>query len=289
MNDPRWIDEALHHPSVAQRLRAERVLFEERGGIQEILVFENPVFGRTLVLDRALQTTERDEFIYHEMLAHPALFAHGRARRVLIIGGGDGGTLREVLKHRTVEAATLVEIDPAVVEASRRHLQAVSAGAFDDKRARLVFSCGFTFVRECREQFDVILVDSTDPHGPGWRLFTSAFYAACRARLAQGGVLVAQSGVPFLQPDQLAAVAARLRTSFADVDAYMAAVPTYYGGAMAFTWASDGDARRTVALAGLERRYVEAEIETRYYAPDVHLAAFALPRFVRRLVAGEHA
>jgi spermidine synthase len=287
MSGPRWIEETIHGTAVSQRLRADRVLLQERGRFQDILVFENPVFGRTLMLDGAIQVTERDEFIYHEMIVHPALFAHAKPRRVLIIGGGDGGTLREVLRHGAVERAVLVEIDAAVVEASRRYLPRVSAGAFDDPRADLVLSCGSDFVRECREEFDVVIIDSTDPSGPGGRLFTTAFYENCRGLLAAGGILVAQSGVPFLQPDELTRVASRLREVFRDVAFYTAAVPTYYGGAMAFAWASDDPDRRSIDVSGLERRFSGAGIPTRYYGPQVHLAAFALPGFVRELVGAD--
>src|SRR5689334_18427080 len=220
MKTRRWIDERIHHASVSQRLLAERVLFERKGGPQDLLDFENPMFGRTLVLDGAVQTTERDEFIYHEMLAHVPLFAHGAVRRVLIIGGGDGGTLEEVLKHRSVEGVTLVEIDAGVIEASREHLPSIGGKAFVDERARIVVGDGLSFVRESEDRFDVILIDSTDPTGPGERLFTRAFYAHCRERLTQGGILVAQSGVPFFQPDEIRIVANRLREVFADVGAY---------------------------------------------------------------------
>jgi spermidine synthase len=237
------------------------------------------------MLDGAVQTTERDEFVYHEMMAHPPLFAHGAARRVLIIGGGDGGMLEEVLKHRGVERATLVELDPTVIAASRDYLPSVAGEAFDDPRTELVVSCGFRFVRDSTETWDVIIVDSTDPRGPGWRLFATDFYEHCRARLTRGGILVAQSGVPFLQPDELGIVTARLGQVFADVGVYTAAVPTYYGGAMAFAWASDDPGKRTPPLAELERRFTASGIATRYYAPDVHLAAFALPRYMRALVA----
>jgi spermidine synthase len=285
MSETRWINELLHHASVSQRLRAERILVERSDGIQELLVFENPVFGRALVLDGAVQTTERDEFIYHEMLAHVPLLAHGAARRVLVIGGGDGGTLEEVLKHRSVEEATLVEIDANVIEASREHLPSVGGGAFEDKRARILIGDGLSFVRGTGPRFDVIIVDSTDPHGPAWRLFTKDFYAHCRARLDEGGILVAQSGVPFLQPGELKAVATRLRQVFADVGAYTASVPTYYGGSMAFAFASDDPTKRRPAIALLERRFAESGVVTRYYMPDLHLAAFALPRFMRELVS----
>lgn len=284
MTEPRWIEEKLHGASVSQRLRAERVLLERKDGLQELLVIENPVFGRTLVLDGAVQTTERDEFIYHEMLAHVPLFAHGSARRVLILGGGDGGTLEEVLKHPNVEQATLVEIDEGVIAASRKHLAGIGSGAFEDPRTRLVIDDGLSFVRATGDRFDVVIVDSTDPQGPGWRLFTTAFYTHCRTRLNPGGILIAQSGVPFLQPTELSSVACRLRHVFAEVDAYMAAVPSYYGGAMAFVFASDDAEKRRPPLDLLERRFDASGVATRYYLPDVHLAAFTLPRFVRELV-----
>jgi spermidine synthase len=285
MSGPRWIDESPHHASVSQRLLAERVLLEKRGDAQDVLVFENPVFGRALVINGVVQTTERDEFIYHEMLAHVPLFAHSQPKRVLIVGGGDGGTLKEVLKHRCVEQVTLVDIDAAVIDASREYLPSVNGGAFADARTSIVIGDGFTFVRETVEMFDVVLIDSTDPRGPAWRLFTTAFYVRCTERLRRGGILVTQSGVPFFQPDELKLVTSRLTRVCRDVSAYTAAVPSYYGGSMAFAWASADPALRTPALEQLESRFVAAEIATRYYAPDVHLAAFALPRFVRALVA----
>lgn len=285
MNEARWIEERLHGATVSQRLRADRVLLERKSGLQDLLVIENPIFGRTLLLDGVVQTTENDEFIYHEMLAHVPLFAHGSARRVLIIGGGDGGTLEEVLKHPNVEQATLVEIDETVIAASREHLPEIAKGAFDDPRARVVIEDGLSFVRATGDRFDVVIIDSTDPQGPGWRLFTTAFYTHCRSRLNPGGILVAQSGVPFLQPAELSSVACRLRQVFGEVGAYMAAVPSYHGGAMAFAFATDDAEKRRPPLDVLERRFEASGVTTRYYLPDVHLAAFALPRFVRDLMA----
>ena len=150
-----------------------------------------------------MQTTERDEFIYHEMISHVAIMAHGAAQDVLIIGGGDGGTLEEVLKHQSVVRATMVELDPGVVELARTYLPGVSRGAFDDPRTELIFGDGVRFVAEADRQFDVIIVNSTDPVGPGEVLFTEAFYADCRARLRPGGILVAQSGNPFMERARL--------------------------------------------------------------------------------------
>ena len=171
---------------------------------QRIRVFENARFGRVLTLDGVVQTTEGDEFIYHEMMAHVPILAHGAARRVLIVGGGDGGMAREVLRHRAVEHVTMVEIDAGVVEFSKKYLPSLSAGAFDDPRLDLVIADGADFVAQTDRRFDVAIIDSTDPVGPGEVLFTDTFYGRAKRCLAPGGVLVTQNGVPFMQGDELA-------------------------------------------------------------------------------------
>lgn len=281
---PGWTIEALyeHH---AQMLRERRVLYDSETELQRIRVFENPSFGRVLTLDDVVQTTEGDEFIYHEMLAHVPILAHGAARRVLIIGGGDGGMAREVLRHSSVEAVTMVEIDAGVVEFSKAHLPSLSAGAFDDPRLTLVIDDGAAFVRNTAERFDVIISDSTDPIGPGEVLFTESFYGAARSCLSEGGILVTQNGVPFLQPDELQGTMRAFDALFSDAACYLATVPTYAGGPMAFGWASDGAARET-SLSTLEARFAEAGLSTRYYTPGVHRAAFALPGYVAALMPG---
>ncbi|MGI9382318.1 MAG: polyamine aminopropyltransferase [Methyloligellaceae bacterium] len=279
-----WIDETLHS-GFRIRLKADRVLFDSQTVHQHLIVFENPTFGRMLMLDGVIQLAERDEFIYHEMMAHVPLMAHGRARRVLIVGGGDGGVLREVLKHEAVEQATLCEIDQAVIDLALTHFPAVSDGAFDDPRAEVVIGDGTRFVAETEQRFDVILVDSTDPIGPGAALFTREFYADCRRALADGGVLVTQNGLPFVQGPELAQSIGHFRELFADAWAYLATTPTYVGGPMSFGWASDDPGLRQLGLPDLTARAAAAGITTRYYAPDVHAAAFALPGYVRELLA----
>lgn len=276
-----WFDETLY-PEYRQSLKAGTVLFRRKTEFQDLVIFENPRFGRVLALDGVVQTTEGDEFIYHEMIAHVPILAHGGARRVLIIGGGDGGTLREVLKHR-VETAVMVEIDPGVIKLSREYLPSLSAGAFDDPRARIVIADGVRFVTETAERFDVIIVDSTDPAGPGEVLFTEQFYRDCKRCLAPGGVMVTQSGVPFMQPEELRRSARRLRVSFKDVSCYLAPVPTYACGPMTLGWATDADLRN-VPVETLRRRFSEAGFATRYYTPDVHTAAFVLPPLIASLV-----
>lgn len=274
-----WFRETLHR-DYEIGLRIEEVLFEEKSAHQHLLLFRNARFGKVLALDGVVQTTEADEFIYHEMLSHLPILAHGNVRRVLIVGGGDGGLLEEVLKHRGVERAVQVEIDASVVEFAKTHLRSICGGAYEDPRTELVIADGLTYVAETERRFDLIVVDSTDPVGPGEVLFTRAFYADCRRCLAPGGVLVTQNGVPFVQTEELQRSVRLFRELFAEGTCYLATVPTYAGGPMAFGWATDNTALRDVPLETLKARFAAAGLETRYYTPKVHAGAFALPRYV---------
>jgi spermidine synthase len=211
------------------------------------------------------------------------ILAHGRAKRVLIIGGGDGGILRETLKHK-VERVTMVEIDRGVVDMCLTHMPSIPGRAFDDPRTRLVIDDGARFVARTDDRFDVIIVDSTDPMGPGEVLFTETFYRHCHRILTKGGVLVNQNGVPFMQGDEVTMTYRRRRKFFRDVGFYVAAVPSYYGGFMTLGWASDDRKLGRVPLTTLKRRFAAARLKTRYYTPEIHRAAFALPAFVARLV-----
>jgi spermidine synthase len=283
MSEADWFHEALHE-EINQGLRMDKVLFRDESGLQDLIIFENARFGRVLTLDGVVQTTEGDEFIYHEMLTHVPITAHGSARRVLIIGGGDGGMAREVLKHRAVEQVTMVEIDPAVVEMSKEHLPTLSAGAFDNPRLNLMIADGAKYVAETTDRFDVIIVDSTDPIGPGEVLFTAAFYSDCKRCLNPGGIVVTQNGVPFLQSDEMVNSWDRLGQSFGDVGFFIAPVPTYQGGHMAFGWATDDTAKRHQSVETLDARFTPLDVATRYYTPAVHAGAFALPKWMLDLL-----
>lgn len=270
---------------VTLRVAVEAVLHEGRSDYQDLLVFESPMFGRTLALDGIIQTTERDEAIYHEMLVHVPMLAHGAARRVLIIGGGDGGALREVLKH-PVEQVTMVELDQAVVETSKQFLPSLHAGGFEDPRLTLLFADGVKFAAESAERFDVILVDSTDPlPGPGEVLFSEAFYGDCRRLLNPGGILITQFGVPFLYPEAVRGAFTRLAAGFADATLYIVTLPSFAGGYMAFGWASDDTGARQHTTETLTARYASAGLDTRAYTPAFHQAAFVLPRNIAALMA----
>ncbi len=278
-----WAWETLHD-DLHVGLRRSKVLFDSKTDHQRLVLFDNPTFGKVLTLDGVIQTTEADEFIYHEMLTHVPVMAHGAVKRALIIGGGDGGMLEELLKHPGIEHVTMVEIDASVIEFSKQHLSAICKDAFEDPRLNLHIGDGAVFVAESADSFDLIICDSTDPIGPGEALFTQGFYANAKARLDQGGVLVTQNGVPFLQPDELRGTMRAFRQLFADATCYLATVPTYVGGPMAFGWGTDNPALRQVTDETLQDRFDAWGAETRYYTPAVHKAAFALPPYIERLV-----
>ncbi len=270
-----------------QEFRVEELLYEEKTAHQHLAIFHNALFGRVMVLDGIVQTTEKDEFIYHEMLAHVPILAHGRVSRVLIVGGGDGGMLREICKHRGIQTVIQVELDRKVVDLCRKHLPGHSQGAFDDPRLQLVFDEGLNFVKTTAEKFDVIIVDSTDPIGPGEALFSRDFYSACKRCLLPGGILVTQNGVVFMQRDEVRTTATHLRNLFEDWHFFTAAVPTYIGGCMTFGWASDDPALRQTPVADLRARFQVGKLATRYYNPEIHRAAFALPQYVREAIGKE--
>lgn len=277
-----WITERLHD-HYAQSLKVEELLYDSKTEHQRLKVFQNGTFGRILTLDDVVQTTEGDNFIYHEMLTHTPILAHGNAKRVLIIGGGDGGMARAALMHKSVEHVTMVEIDAGVVEFSKEYLPMLSDGAFDDPRLNLVIDDGAAFMRETTDKFDVIIVDSTDPIGPGEVLFTDTFYGHAARALTSDGIIVTQNGVPFMQGDELTGTLRAFQALFEDASCYLATIPTYAGGPMAFGWGSHSKAPRATDLETLEARFKAADLDPGYYTPEVHKAAFALPGYVKKL------
>lgn len=276
-----WFRETLH-PELEQAIRIDEDIYQGKTAFQSVRIFRNEILGRVLVLDDVVQTTELDEFVYHEMLTHVPILAHGNVGEVLIIGGGDGGCLEEVLKH-PVTRATMVELDPDIVTLCREHLPAICGDAFDDKRTNLIIGDGAKFVAETADRFDLIIVDSTDPIGPSQVLFQEEFYGNCRRCLTDRGILITQNGVAFYQSDELRQSSRAFAKLFARGGFYFATVPTYIGGAMALGWASDGTDLAHPNVDELTSRYRRSGIETRYYNPDVHAGAFAMPNFVRDL------
>lgn len=277
MSETKWLTETAFGGA---RLSFEvaRVLHQEQTAQQRLDLIDNPIFGKVLMLDGATQVTSADEFIYHEMMAHVPILAHGEARDVLIIGGGDCGLAEEVLKHQGVVNLTQIELDAAVVAFSKTHFHEFNAPVFSDSRFHLEIADGAAFVAETSRRFDVILIDSTDPVGAGAVLFTETFYRNLQRCLKPGGIVVTQSGVPFMQREEFATSMRNLSRAFAIASCYVVAVPTYFGGHMALGWASMDRQPRDVSLDTLTAR--ASGLDTRYYTPEVHLAAFALPRYI---------
>ncbi|NNE37091.1 MAG: polyamine aminopropyltransferase [Gammaproteobacteria bacterium] len=263
-----------------QIFSVEDIYFEDKSEHQHIIIFHNSKFGRVMALDGIVQTTEKDEFFYHEMLTHVPIYAHGAAENILIIGGGDGGMLRETLRHSTVKTVTMVEIDQSVINMCIKYLPRHSQGAFDDPRLNLVIADGARFVTETSDKYDVIIVDSTDPIGPGEVLFQMPFYQNCHDILKDNGIIVTQNGVAFMQLDEIKNTHQYFSRIFLDHTFYFAAVPTYVGGDMAFGWGTNHAQHRKTGLETLKERYEKSAINTRYYNPDIHLGCFALPQYI---------
>jgi spermidine synthase len=286
VTEPDWLAEKLY-ADWAQAFRVTKEVAQETSEFQHVRVVETAGHGFILLLDGVVQITEADEFVYQEMISHVPLIHHGCARRVLIIGAGDGGVLRRVLQHGAVEQATMVEIDEAVIRLSKAHLPSIAGDAWADPRADVIVGDGIAFAAAADSgSFDVIIVDSTDPAGPGESLFTEAFYRDCARVLTTDGLLVNQCGVPFMQAEELRDTTALRRRVFEYTSAYVAAVPTYVGGFMALGVASNTPIL-PIEPAELSARAIRSGIagKTRYWSPNVHAASFALPPYISCLVS----
>ena len=268
----------------SQQLTVDEVIYAARGAAQDVLVFRNARYGRVLALEGVVQVTEGDEFIYHETMVHVPLLAHGAAQSVLIIGGGDGGSLRHVLMHPQVQRVVMVEIEPQVVALAQQYFPDVCGQAFTDARTRLIIGDGCAFVRETLEKFDVIIVDSTDPIGPGTALYSEAFYTACKKCLNPGGVLRCHGGMVIAENQALKLTARYLRGLFTEVNFALASVPTYIPGPMIFALASDDQKRLGASEALLRARLDATGIVCRFYTPAWHRASTALPQYALDLL-----
>lgn len=276
-----WFTEN-HTENVKFSIQIDRQLYSSQSDFQRIDIFLSNEFGRFLTLDGYMMLTEKDEFIYHEMMVHVPMAVHPKVRKVLVIGGGDGGTARELIRYPAIEQIDVVEIDEEVVSACRTHLPQTACG-FDDERVRLYYEDGLKYVRRYEDAYDLILVDSTDPFGPGEGLFTKEFYGNCYKALKADGIMVNQHESPFYPNDAVAMQRAhkRIVDSFPISKVYQAHIPTYPSGHWLFGFASkryhplaDQDADRWKALG----------IQTRYYNEQLHKGAFALPNYVEEML-----
>jgi spermidine synthase len=256
-----------------------------KSAFQAIEVHDTVPFGRLFRLDGHFMTSEKDEFFYHENLVHLAALTHPRPERALIIGGGDGGSAEELLKHPSIRSVTLAEIDSAVIDVARRYLGAVHGGALDDPRLTLKVGDGFAYVRAATERFDLIVLDLTDPGGPSELLYTADFYRACAARLNPGGAMTLHIASPIAHPDRIRATLAGLRDAFPLVTPYLTSIPLY-GGLWMMACASTTLDPHSLTADEVDRRIAERGLaRLQYYNGDMHRAAMALPNFVRALTA----
>ena len=272
-----WYDETFDdHTRLG--LRVKETLFSGQSPYQKVEVIDTVGFGRVLVIDNVFMTSEYDEFLYHEMLVHPALTTAKSIDRVLVIGGGDGGTVREVLRHPDVKRCVMIEIDRMVVDASREFLPGIGT-SWDDPRLDLRFIDGIEYVKTSKDdKYDVILLDGTDPVGPGAVLFDESFYRGCQRMLAPGGVMALQSESPLLMLEVFVETQHKLRRLFAEVHPYLGPVPLYGTGTWSWTWCSD-TGEPLVAIPERQEAIVEG---SKAYNADLHRAVFALPNYVKR-------
>ncbi len=276
-----WFSE-FHTPDVKLSIKVEEQLYSGKSEFQRIDVFSSKEFGRFLSIDGYMMLTEKDEFIYHEMITHAAAAVHPNPARVLVIGGGDGGVVRELCRYNAVKHIDLVEIDELVVDVCKKYLP-FTACSLDDPRVHIFYEDGVKFIRRYENKYDVIIVDSTDPFGPGEGLFTKEFYGSCFKALKEDGIMVNQHESPFYEQDATAMQRAhkRIVESFPISRVYQAHIPTYPSGHWLFGFASkkyhpviDYDGAKWKALG----------IKTRYYNSHIHVGAFALPNYVESLL-----
>ena len=260
-------------------MKVLRTLYSAKSAFQDITLVETEDFGRVLLLDGVIQTTERDEFIYHEMLVHVPLCAHAEPKNVLVVGGGDGGCVREALRHETVARVTLVEIDQMVVDCCREFLPSI-AGKLDDPRVEVRIEDGVKFIEGREKAFDVILVDSTDPVAMASPLTKTSFFRAAKRALAPGGLYAAQTQGPVFEGHRMRRITRRIRRVFPGASTYLANVPTYPGGIWSFALAP----KSGKALSHAKLGALPAGEKTHYYSPEVHAAAFVHPPYVAEIL-----
>lgn len=276
-----WLQETLY-PDIKLEIKG-KLLYKKKTPYQNCRIYQTKQFKRLLLLDDAIQTTEADEHIYHEMLVHPGLLSLPRPKKVLVIGGGDGGVLREVLKH-PVDEVIMVEIDKDVIELSKKYLPSLSKGAFSDKRLGLIIDDGAKYISETSKKFDAVIIDSPDPVGPAKVLFSSKFYQAADRVLNANGLLVRQTGSTFLQFNELKNNYRRVNKIFPHVAIQLAAVPTYIGGFFSFMVGSKKINFLNFPNSKIKRRYQELKLKTKYYNPGIHAASLQLPNTIKEVI-----
>ena len=275
---PREVCRESLYQSYFQVFESDHVVFEQKSEHQSLIIFDSEAYGRVLALDNVVQCTERDQYMYAEMMAHVPLFSHPCPRNILIIGGGDGAVLQEVLKHQLVNKVTMVEIDESVISMCREYLPSLSGQAFDDPRLNVVIDDGLRYLKRTFHGYDVIIVDSTDPNEIADTLFSEPFYQACREQLNPNGILVTQNSVSLLQQDNIKRTHDRMGKVFEHNGFYLVNVPSYIGGFMCLAWGSNRDI--SASSPALSARYAMNPVSCQYYNESIHEASFVWPQYM---------
>lgn len=277
-----WFYERLY-PDIKIGVKG-KLIYKKKTHFQDLRIYKTPRFGNMLTLDGAIQTTAKDEFIYHEMLTHPVLLSCPNPKKVLVVGAGDGGILREVLKHK-VEKAYIVEIDNEVIRTSKRYLPSINDGAFArNRRVEIVIDDGAKFIQRTGEKFDVVIVDSPDPLGVARVLFSKKFYKNINSVLTDKGMMIRQTGSTILQPEEIKQNYRIMKQVFPYVSVQLAAIPTYIGGFFSFLIASKKINPEKVSLGKIQQRYKKLNLKTKYYNPQIHFASRKLPNYLRSII-----
>ncbi len=276
-----WFYETLHS-NLKLGIKG-KLLYKKKTPHQDCRIYQTKDFGKTFLLDDAIQTAEADEYIYHEMITHPPLMMHSEPKNILIIGGGDGGVLREIFKH-PVEEAVMVEIDKGVIEVSKKYLAKINKGSFSDKRLGLVIDDGARYIKETPKKFDIVIIDSSDPVGPAKILFTKKFYNDVFKVLKPNGIMIRQTGSTFLQPKVLKNNYRILSEVFPHAFIQLVSIPTYSGGHFSFVTGSKKIDFFKVKKKQIEQKYLKLNLKTKYYNPGIQFASLQLPNNLKRLV-----
>ena len=267
-----------------QNITIEKIITSQNSKFQDILIFDSKYFGRILTLDKVIQITEFDHFYYSEMLSHIPIITHGKVKRVLIIGGGDGAIAHEVLKHNSIKEVFICEIDQEVINLSVKYLKKINFGSLKNPKVKIIIEDASQFIKKnnFKNYFDLIIADRPDPIGPGKNLFKIKFYKDIKNALSNSGIAVFQNGVPFFQKKELKDTMKHLKSTFNYSGVYLTVVPTYIGGYMALTWSSNAiDISKTINLD--KHSKVINKLNTQYYTKEIHYASFILPKWIKEI------
>tara|TARA_B100000530_G_scaffold92903_1_gene56968 strand:+ start:1925 stop:2767 length:843 start_codon:yes stop_codon:yes gene_type:complete len=267
-----------------QNITIEKIITSQKSKFQNILIFDSKYFGRILTLDKVIQITEFDHFYYSEMLSHIPIITHGKVKRVLIIGGGDGAIAHEVLKHNSIKEVFICEIDQDVINLSIKYLKKINFGSLKNPKVKIIIEDASQFIKRnnFKNYFDLIIADRPDPIGPGKNLFKIKFYKDIKNALSNSGIAVFQNGVPFFQKKELKDTIKHLKSTFNYSGVYLTVVPTYIGGYMALTWSSNAiDISKKVNLD--KHSKVINKLNTQYYTKEIHYTSFILPKWIKEI------